>query len=170
LLFDHLLRNDFIYWAFITYLRPVMQRVVGVPKGFTLTPELAAAVQVNLAATLPASQRMDGMIFDTYHSSAEFYEEISDDSPYSVNKIETPVLLINALDDPLAVPENVRGMAEKFPNAHLYIVPDGGHMLLGHSKEVNAQITQFLWRLPGLLYRQPGETRRYPSLASKPNN
>jgi hypothetical protein len=30
------------------------------------------------------------------------------------------------------------------PNAHLFIVPDGGHPLLGHMPEVKSEITQFL--------------------------
>ena len=49
-----------------------------------------------------------------------------------------------ALDDPIALPENVRGLAEKFPNARMFVVPDGGHLLLGHSNEVQAEIIQFL--------------------------
>jgi pimeloyl-ACP methyl ester carboxylesterase len=143
-LFDHLLRSDLIYWAFITYLRPVMQSVIGVPKGFVLTPELEGEVKDILASTMPASERIDGFIFDNFTSAPEFYEEISETSPYPLRKIETPVLVINALDDPLAIPENVRGLAEKFPHARLLVVPDGGHLLLGHSTEVNAEIIQLL--------------------------
>jgi pimeloyl-ACP methyl ester carboxylesterase len=156
-LFDYFLRNDFVYWAFITYFRPAMQRVVGVPKGFVLTPELEAEVNANLLATLPAGQRMDGFIFDNFTNTSGFYEEISETSPYPLDKIKTPVLLINALDDPLAVSENVSGLAHLFPHARLFIVSDGGHMLLGHANEVNPQITRFLRSL-------------IPSLASNPYN
>ena len=141
-IFDTLMRSDFVYWAFITYFRPY--RIVGVPKGFVLTPEFEAEVKDILAKTLPLSERMDGFIFDTYGDQPEFHESISETSPYPLGEIETPVLLINAADDPYAVPENVRGLAEKFPNARLYVVPDGGHPLLGHSEEVKAEITQFL--------------------------
>lgn len=141
-IFDTLMRSDFAYWALITYLRPY--RIVGVPKGFVLTPEFEAEVKDILAKTLPLSERMDGFIFDTYGDQPEFYESISETSPYPLGEIETPVLLINAADDPYAVPENVRGLAERFPNARLYVVPDGGHPLLGHSEEVKAEISQFL--------------------------
>lgn len=141
-IFDTLMRSDFVYWALITYFRPY--RIVGVPKGFVLTPEFEAEVKDILAKTLPLSERMDGFIFDTYGAQSEFYESISETSPYPLGEIETPVLLINAADDPYAVPENVRGLAEKFPNARLYVVPDGGHPLLGHSEEVKAEINQFL--------------------------
>ena len=141
-IFDTLMRSDFVYWALITYFKPYS--IVGVPKEFVLTPEFEAEVEGILAKTFPLSERMDGFIFDTYLSDSEFYESISETSPYPLGEIKTPVLLINAADDPYAVPENVRGLAEKFPNARLYVVTDGGHPLLGHTQEVKAEITQFL--------------------------
>jgi pimeloyl-ACP methyl ester carboxylesterase len=141
-IFDILMRSDFVYWAWVTYLRPY--RIVGVPKGFVLMPEFEAEVKRILAVTLPLSERMDGFIFDTYGAQPEFYESISETSPYPLGEIETRMLVINAADDPYAVPENVRGLAEKLPNARLYVVPDGGHPLLGHTEEVKAEITQFL--------------------------
>jgi len=139
-----LMRSDFAYWAMVTSIRPVVERMVGVPAGFRLTPETEAAVTGLLAATLPSSGRIDGFLNDFVFQTSEFNAEISAASPYSVYKIHTPVLVIAALDDPLAVHENVRGMAEKFPNARLYVVPDSGHLLLGHSTEVDAEITRFL--------------------------
>jgi pimeloyl-ACP methyl ester carboxylesterase len=139
-----LMRSDFVYWAMVNYLRPTMQRMIGVPEGFILTPEFEAEVTDILATTLPSSERINGFYFDFYGVTAEFHEEISETSPYSVYKIETPVLVIDALDDPIAIYENVRGMAEKFPNSRLFMVQDGGHPHLGHSEEVNAEIIQFL--------------------------
>jgi pimeloyl-ACP methyl ester carboxylesterase len=138
------MRSDFIYWAMITYLKPYS--LIGVPKGFVLTPELKAEVEGMLASTLPLSARIDGFLFDTYDPQLqnEFYQETSDASPYPLGKIETPTLVINALDDPYAAPENVRGLVEKFPNARLLVVPDGGHLLLGHTTEVFAEIVKFL--------------------------
>jgi pimeloyl-ACP methyl ester carboxylesterase len=44
----------------------------------------------------------------------------------------------------LAVPKNVRGLTDHIPNARLFVVPDGGHWLLGHTEEVKSEITQFL--------------------------
>ncbi len=139
-----LLRSNFINWVMVTYFGSVMQRAIGVPEGFVLTPEFETEVIDILATTIPSSGRIAGFSFDCYGVTSEFYEEISETSPYSVYKIETPALVINALDDPLAIHENVRGLAEKFPNANLFTVPNGGHPLLGHTKEVKSQIIQFL--------------------------
>jgi pimeloyl-ACP methyl ester carboxylesterase len=145
-IFDTLLRSDSVYWALTTYLRPWIQSMLGVPKGFDLTPEMEAEVKEALAGTLPLSERFDGFLFDTYDPGLNraFHESISEISPYPLGKIKTPVLLIHALDDPYALPENVHGLAAKIPNARLFVVPDGGHPLLGHSQEVKAEITQFL--------------------------
>jgi pimeloyl-ACP methyl ester carboxylesterase len=143
-IFDTVMRSDFIYWAVITYLKPYS--LIGVPRGFVLTPALKAEVEGILSSTLPLGARLDGFLFDTYDPQLqnEFYQEISDTSPYPLGKIETPTLVINALDDPYAVPENVRSLAEKIPNARLYVMPDGGHPLLGHTQEIKSEIKQFL--------------------------
>jgi pimeloyl-ACP methyl ester carboxylesterase len=139
-----LLRSNFFNWALVSYFRTIMQRAIGVPERFVLTPEFETEVKDILATTIPSSRRIDGFYFDCYGVTSEFNEEISETSPYSVYKIETPALVINALDDPLAIHENVRGLAEKFPNVRLYNVPDGGHPLLGHAEEVKSEIVQFL--------------------------
>jgi 2-hydroxy-6-oxonona-2,4-dienedioate hydrolase len=139
-----MMRSDFVYWGMVTYLRPVTQRMAGVPGGFKLTPESEAVVRDVLATTLPSSERINGFSNDFQFQTSEFYEEVSENSPYSVYHIEIPVLVIQALDDPIALPENVRSLEEKFPNARLFVVPDGGHLLLGHSEEVNGEIQRFL--------------------------
>ena len=63
---------------------------------------------------------------------------------FPLSKIEIPALVINAADDPISVPANVRLLAEQMPNARQYIVPDGGHLLFGHGEEVKGEIADFL--------------------------
>ena len=93
---------------------------------------------------LPVSRRIDGMIFETYTCAAEFNASVTAASPYPLSRIETPVLVIHAADDPIAIAENVRDLANQMPNAWLFIVPDGGHFLFGHTEEVKAEIIRFL--------------------------
>jgi pimeloyl-ACP methyl ester carboxylesterase len=143
--FDTLLRNNFINWALVTYFGKWMQSQFGfAPKGFPLTPEYEAQIKNIQAGDLPVSQRMDGMIFESFTLVPEFNASITPDSPYPLNKIEIPVLVINAMDDPITIPENVRELANKFPDSRLFVVPDGGHFLFGHTEEVRSEITQFL--------------------------
>lgn len=139
--------NDFVYWAMIKGFGKKMQTATGlVPKGYTLTPEYAALVSNVQTSSLPVSRRMDGWDFETYTCEKEFWASVTPASPYPLSKIETPVLVIMAEDDPISLPANVRAMAEQLPNARLYVVPDGGHFLFGHAKEANAEIAQFLRR------------------------
>jgi pimeloyl-ACP methyl ester carboxylesterase len=74
----------------------------------------------------------------------EFNESVLATSPYPLSQIRTPVLIINAADDPISIPVNVHALAGKIPNARLFVVPDGGHFVFGHADEVKAEITRFL--------------------------
>ena len=133
-IFDTIMRSDLLYWATITYLGRWMQPAIGVPTGFDLTPEMEAEVKDILKSTLPLSERMDGFLFDTYDPGLhrDFYESISETSPYPLSNIDVPVLVISAADDPYALLENVRGLAGRFANATLHIFADGGPTQLGH--------------------------------------
>jgi pimeloyl-ACP methyl ester carboxylesterase len=142
---DRLLRSDFLWWALETYFWKSVQKAIGlVPKGFVLTPEYDAMLKKFQTGDLPVSRRMDGLVFESYDLLPEFFASVSATSPYPLSQIETPVLVISALDDPIARAENVRALAEKMPNAHLFVVPEGGHFFFGHAEEVKAEITRFL--------------------------
>jgi len=137
--------NDFVYWAMIHCFGKKMQTATGlVPKGFALTREYAALVSNVQTGSLPVSRRMDGWDFETYSCAKEFWASVTPASPYPLSKIETPVLVIMAEDDPISLPANVRALAEQMPNARLYSVADGGHFLFGHAEEVRAEVARFL--------------------------
>jgi pimeloyl-ACP methyl ester carboxylesterase len=137
--------SDFVYWAMIHVFGKKMQTATGlVPKGFALTPEYAALVDKVQMGSLPVSRRMAGWDFETYTCEKEFWASVTPTSPYPLSKIDTPVLVIMAEDDPISLPANVRALAEPMPNARLFVVPDGGHFLFGHAEEVRAEVARFL--------------------------
>ncbi len=143
--FDTLMRSDFASWAMFTFFGKQMQISTGlVPKGYPLTAEHWALADKVQMSDLPTSRRMDGIIFETYAYEDEFKAFVSPASPYPLKQIKTPTLVINAADDPISIPENVRRLAEQMPNARLYVVPDGGHLFFGHAEDVKAEIAQFL--------------------------
>jgi len=143
--FDVWLRSDFFYWVMITFFKKQVQTFMSlVPADHVVTPEDAALVDNVLKGNLPISPRMDGTIFETYPLWDELMASISPAGPYPLNQIETPTLFINAANDVISIPVNVRGMATQMPNARLYTVPDGGHLLFGHSEDVKAEITGFI--------------------------
>jgi pimeloyl-ACP methyl ester carboxylesterase len=144
LVFDTVFRHDFVYWAAITYLGSSTQASwAGLPEGFALTPDEEAEVRTLLFSLLPVSARADGSYFDTYVGTPEMLGS-SENKDYPFGNIKTPTLVISAVDDPLALHENARTLADRIPGARLLSVPDGGHVLLGHHKEVKSEVTQFL--------------------------
>lgn len=142
--FRLMLASDYVWWALNSYFGSRMQSFVGVPQGFSLTDEYEAEVRAALVGTLPVSARADGMIFDTYVSNPEINE-------YPLGEVHTPTLVISAVDDPMALHENARTLADQIPNAHLMAVSDGGHLLLGHTEEVRLEVTRFLRNQVSLL-------------------
>jgi pimeloyl-ACP methyl ester carboxylesterase len=143
--FDVLFRSDLFYWALVTIFKKQMRTTFGlVPKGTVLTPSDTALVDKVLLGDLPASKRMDGIVFETYVYDDEFKVFLTPANRFPLSRIETPTLVINAADDPISLPANVRALAEQMPNARLYLVPQGGHLLFGHGEEVKAEINQFL--------------------------
>jgi pimeloyl-ACP methyl ester carboxylesterase len=132
-----LLRSDYAFWALTTYFRSGMQSLVGVPQEYVLTPEYEAEIGQVFAGTLPVSARADGMLFDTYVSNPDIQS-------YPLGRVETPSLVISAIDDPMALHTNARALADQLASAQLMAVPDGGHLLLGHTAAVKSAVSAFL--------------------------
>lgn len=143
--FDTLLRSDFVYWVLVTYFGKWVQTEIGlVPKSYVLTAEQTALMKQVQVGDLPVSRRIDGMIFETYTLLSEFRASVTPASPYPLSHIKTPALVINARDDPISLPENVRQIVEQLPNARLYAVPNGGHFLFGHVQEAQSEVAEFM--------------------------
>jgi pimeloyl-ACP methyl ester carboxylesterase len=157
IVFDTLMRSDFIYWSMATFFPKSVQDAMHLaPEGYDLTPEYKALIKRVVTGDWPISQRMDGMIFETYTIDADFKASITAASPYPLGRIKTPTLVINAMDDPISIPENVRTLADQMPEARLFLLPDGGHLLFGHAEEVKSEIAQFLLRNVAELQKRKG--------------
>jgi pimeloyl-ACP methyl ester carboxylesterase len=135
--FNAMFHSDFIFWSLTTNFGSSMRSFVGVPKNFNLTKEMETYADQALMSVLPASARADGMIFDTFISNPEINQ-------YTFEKIQAPTLVLSAVDDPMALHENARALAEQIPGARLFPVTDGGHLMLGHNEEVKAETTLFI--------------------------
>jgi len=131
-----LFRSDFVFWLLTTYFRSSLRSIMGVPKGFELTPEYEADIAETMETILPVNPRSDGALFDMYVSNPDI------NTGYPLEEITVPVLII--IDDPLALYDNARAMAERIPGARLVTLESGGHMLLGHEERIRAEIGEFL--------------------------
>lgn len=131
-----LFATDVIFWALATYASSRLP--IGVPRGLELTPEDRAEVDRVLQTLLPATLRRDGFLFDMFISAPE----INSGLPFE--QIEVPTLIVTAADDPLASPANARRLAALIPNARLFEVEHGGHLLLGQADRVRDHVEGFI--------------------------
>ncbi len=157
-IFTTFFRNDFIYWATVTCFRSIVQGAwTGVSGGKRLTQKEKAEVRALLASLLPVSARVNGSSFDIYVSTPGLLNA-DKGNDYPFGSVRAPTLVVSAVDDPLALHENARALADRIPGARLLAVPGGGHMLLGHHEVVKQGITEFL-RNNVVPREQPGPRR-----------
>jgi pimeloyl-ACP methyl ester carboxylesterase len=133
-----LFKSDFTFWLVTTYFNKSMRSTMGVPDGFELTPEYEADVADVMKTILPVKPRSDGALFDMYVSNLD----VNNGDP--LEEIRVPVLIVNAVDDPLTLYKNAQSAAERIPGAKLVTIADGGHMLLGHQERIRSEIAAFL--------------------------
>ena len=131
-------KSDFVFWLLTTCFSSSMISIMGVPEGFELTPELEADVAEVMRTVLPVNPRSEGAIFDMFVSNLDV------NTGYPLEKIAVPVLIINAMDDPLTLYVNAHAVAQRIPGARLVTIEDGGHMMLGHEEGIRSEIVAFL--------------------------
>jgi pimeloyl-ACP methyl ester carboxylesterase len=127
-----------LFWLLTTYFRSSLNSMMGVPTGFELTAEQKAGVADVMKTLLPDRPRADGAVLDMFVSNADI------NGGYPLEEIPVPVLIVNAVDDPLWFYKNAKSMAERIPAARLVTIESGGHMLLGQEERVRLEITTFL--------------------------
>jgi len=133
-----LFKSDFIFWLVTTYFSSGMRSTMGVPEGFELTPEYEADVAEVMKTILPVNPRSDGALFDMFVSNSDI------NTGYPLEEISVPVLIVNAVDDPLTLYKNAQSAAERIPGSKLVTIESGGHMLLGQEERVRTGIRAFL--------------------------
>jgi pimeloyl-ACP methyl ester carboxylesterase len=129
--------HDFIYWSAIK-LAPDMLMGLFLPKEVraTMTDEEKDFILENaFMAGLPISERTDGVAFDNEQSNPGVSE-----IPFE--RIETPTLIFQAIDDPREF-RGGREMARRIPNNE-FIGLTGGHVLLRHEDEIRAATAEFI--------------------------
>jgi pimeloyl-ACP methyl ester carboxylesterase len=137
-----LFKSDFAFWLMTTYFSSSLRSIMGVPDGFDLTPEYEAEVAEVMRTILPVNPRSDGAIFDMFVSNPDINAGYP--GGYPLEEISVPVLIINAVDDPLTLYKNAQSAAERIPGAKLVTIESGGHILLGHEEKVRSEIETFL--------------------------
>ena len=136
--FDIVFRNDLVYWALITYFGSSVQAA-----GLVHPRDSHSLLKKRLKSGLcwPVSCRSARGSTGVFLTSTSQLLRCSTAPRARTIRLaiyKTPTLVISAVDDPLALHENARALADRIPNARLLSVPDGGHLLLGHHGEVKS--------------------------------
>ena len=77
---------------------------------------------------LPVKPRRNGIINDTQITNIDMAVNFFD---YPVEKINVPVLVVGAKDDPMVKYGNTEYFLKRV-NAEILLFPDGGHLIIGH--------------------------------------
>lgn len=145
-----LFRSDFLFWLLVRFASPLIERMMGVPKGYKVAATDRPLLRELAASVLPVSRRYRGALFDMFESNPAVQSA-------QIEKIAVPVLVVAAKDDPLALYENSRNLVDRIRGAELHLVEAGGHVLLGHTAEIEDRIAAFLAAATG---GQPSRARR----------
>ena len=141
LLFETVLRSDFLFWAIIRLApQTVMRSILATP------PEVVSRAPAEeqeriarvMAAILPVSPRRLGLLNDA--------NVIARLGRYDLERITAPTLAISAADDLFGTYETARYSAAHIPGARFIGYDTGGHLWVGHHREILAAIAAFLKR------------------------
>jgi 2-hydroxy-6-oxonona-2,4-dienedioate hydrolase len=136
---ERAVQSDFLYWAAMT-LHPdlVVGTVLGTPPDVLEHAEIEERVRVRsvMRQILPVSARAHGLVNEARIAASL--------GRYDLERIAAPTLLISAEDDRYDTYEAARYTAQHVPGARFVGYRSGGHMLVGHTAEVSAEISRFL--------------------------
>ncbi len=138
-LFDTALKSDFLLWAaFRLAPQTMFQAILATPPEVVeraSADERARVAQV-LNHLLPFSQRRLGVLNDAAITPAV--------PRYALERIDAPTLILGVADDLYGTYDGARYSAEHIPNARFIGYPSGGHIMVGHQKEIGSEIASFL--------------------------
>ena len=142
---NSILGSDFFFWLNTQLARDTMlERLFATPaRDFHAAPaEEQERLMRAMRNALPLGPRRKGLWNDlAIVFSGERYE---------LERLSAPTLVISVENDLFGIHESSRQAAKRIPGARHVSFPTGGHLWVGHHREVVAEIVAFLKpRLPG---------------------
>lgn len=136
-LINSIIGNDLVYWLTIHMARKPALALFGVPEEVQagLDPAQQAFMDYILAAMLPMSDRLEGILVD----QSRYFP-----SSYLLDGIKVPILVIHARDDTLVDYSNGQHTAYGIPGAQFMRLESGGHLLMGRHEQVKQELAEFL--------------------------
>lgn len=127
---------DFAWWATEKIAPSILIRFIGVPPQlFASSPQAEQDRVMQIVRSIePLSRRFRGINIDSN----------PDLNRLPLEKIAAPTLIISARDDLFNTLPAAEYAAGTIPNARLVVINTGGHLLVGHQREVRARVGDFL--------------------------
>ncbi|MBS0579732.1 MAG: alpha/beta hydrolase [Proteobacteria bacterium] len=133
------MRWDYPFWVATKVMRKILVRHV-----LATPPELLDAVDADerqrvenfLDFVMPVSERRVGLVNDGIVTTNL--------SRFALEQVRAPTLVISAQDDLYGTYERARYTAGEIPGARFVGYPSGGHLLVGHQKQVTNELLTHL--------------------------
>lgn len=127
---------DFLFWVAMQVSRASVVRFLGVPPDVeaNASQEERARVSQLMSSLLPLTGRVRGIELDGLTTM----------TPWPLERIAVPTLIISAQDDLYKTLPGARFTAEHIPNAYLHVLPTGGHLMVGQTSTVSKLVRKFL--------------------------
>jgi pimeloyl-ACP methyl ester carboxylesterase len=142
IMFNSMLRADFLYWYMTYKYRELLLTVFGVPKEvqdkFTDDDNRMVSAVVDLMN--PISYRKKGIFNDRKWMSNKTLLP----QDYPLNDIKAPTLVVHAVDDILQPIFHGEYTASNIPGAQFLKLESGGHFSAGQVELVRTEVTKFL--------------------------
>jgi 2-hydroxy-6-oxonona-2,4-dienedioate hydrolase len=131
--------SDFMFWASTRLAQPLLIKSL-----LATSPEMLEAVDQSererashvLDMVLPITARRAGLLHDV--------GIVTSLTRFELEKITAPTLIFSAADDAFGTYDAAQYTAKEIPGARFVGFKDGGHLAVGHEKEVLAEILSFM--------------------------
>jgi pimeloyl-ACP methyl ester carboxylesterase len=90
---------------------------------------------------LPVSERHDGMVIDASITNLDMARNFNE---YPIESLKVKTLIFHAKDDKLSKYETMKKALTRFPNCTFVSFDTGGHLMNGHSKEIEKTLREFI--------------------------
>jgi pimeloyl-ACP methyl ester carboxylesterase len=138
-LIDTAFKSDFLFWAAVRLARPWMiESILATPAEVVRSSDALerARVAEMLELILPISARRHGLANDI--------AVVSTLPRYALESIKAPTLILSFADDRFGTYDIARYTAEHISGARFIGYGSGGHLAMGHQRDVAVEIAKFL--------------------------
>jgi pimeloyl-ACP methyl ester carboxylesterase len=133
------MQSDFLFWITSKFARDALIRIIlATPPSVVRNAPTGEQIRVQrvLDHVLPISQRRNGLLNES--------KVIPSLPRYELERINVPTLAISCADDLFGTYDGARYTADHIRGARFVGYPSGGHLWVGHQREVAQEIVSFL--------------------------